>query len=257
MKLAHLGAISTGTVIVLGIALIAPAFIRSSSDANRGISVLLSFDVLGNNDEAVSDWCSGLASVLDRHGTKAAVFMAGKTANESPECVTSFSGDVDIGSRTYSYADLTAIDYRVALDEVWTGKVAVDEAGGTSSKLFKAPYGSADDNIYSLLRRSEILADFSYADHYNKFENDQFVKYNLTSFAGNSDGQRQFFELISDPSSSITAPLVVNFDDSMQIQHIDDFITRLEGVQDDDRIHLVSASDLLGIDLTVREGDLH
>ena len=255
MKLAHLGAISTGTVIVLGIALIAPAFIRSSSDANRGVSILLSFDVLGSNDEAASDWCSDLASVLDRHKTKAVVFMAGKTAKESPECVTSFSEDVDIGSQTYSYVDLTAVDYRVALDDVWMGKVAIDEAGRISSKLFKAPYGSADDNIYSLLRRSEILADFSYADHYNKFENDQFVKYNLTSFAGDQDGQGQFFALISDPSSSVTAPVVVNFDDSMQIQHIDDFLTELEGVQDD-RIHLVSASDLLGVDLTVREGEL-
>lgn len=251
MKLAHLGALSTGTVIIIGLALIVPAFIRNGTEADRGTSILLSFDILGNG--GASGWCSDLASVLARHQIKATVFVSGKTAQASPECATSFSSGVDVGSRTYSYVDLTKADYTTALDEVRTGKVALDEAGKLNSRLFRAPYGSTDQNIYSLLSRSGILADFSYVSQYDKFENGQFVKYNLTSFAGDSDGQEQFFALISNPSS-VTAPVTVNFDSSMQIGDIDEFISRLESMHED-RIHVVSASDLAGIDLTVREGE--
>ncbi|MEW6603164.1 MAG: polysaccharide deacetylase family protein [Thermoproteota archaeon] len=252
MKLAHLGAISTGIVIVLGVALIAPAFLHNDSDANPGVSVMISFDVLDSNDaKATSSWCSDLASVIDRHQIKATLFLSGKTAEASPECVTSFSSDVDIGSRTYSYVDLTAIDYRIALDEVWNGKVAIDEAGRMNSKLFKAPYGSTDENIYSLLSRSGILADFSYRDQYNKYQSDRFVKYNLTSLAGDQNGQEQFFALVSDPSG-ITSPVAVNFDSSMQMEQIDEFVSKLRSVQNG-RIHIVNASDLTGMNLTIRE----
>lgn len=252
MKLAHLGALSTGTVIVVGLALIVPAFMGNGTEANRGTSILLSFDILGNDND-VSGWCSDLASVLARHQIKAAVFMSGKTAQANPECVTSFPSSVDIGSRTYSYVDLTKTDYTTALDEVRNGKVALDETGKINSRLFKAPYGSTDQNIYSLLSRSGILADFSYASQYNKFEDGQFVKYNLTSFAGDNDGQEQFFALISNPSSAMTT-VTMNFNSSMQIENIDEFISRLESLHED-RIHVVSASDLAGIDLTIREGE--
>lgn len=250
MKLAQLGAISTGVLIVIGITLIAPAFLRNGTGIDPGVSILLSFDILDNDNAA--EWCAGLASLLDKHKTKAAVFISGKTAQANPGCVTSFSSDVDIGSRTYSYVDLVAIDYRIALDEVWTGKVAVDEAGKINSKLFKAPYSSTDQNIYSLLSRSGILADFSYIGQYNKLENDQFVKYSLTSFAGDKD-QKQFFSLIS--NQTLVTSIAVNFDSSMQLARIDEFITRLQAVQNE-RIHIVNASDLTGINLTIREGEL-
>jgi peptidoglycan/xylan/chitin deacetylase (PgdA/CDA1 family) len=249
MKLAHLGVLSTGTVIVVGLALIVPAFMGNGTEANRETSILLSFDILGNDN--VSGWCSDLTSVLARHQIKAAVFMSGKTAQSNPECVTSFPSSVDIGSRTYSYVDLTKTDYATALEQVRNGKIALDETGKINSRLFKAPYSSTDQNIYSLLSRSGILADFSYASQYNKFEDGQFVKYNLTSFAGDNDGQEQFFALISNPSS-VTTPVTVNFDSSMQMENIDKFISRLESLHED-RIHVVSASDLAGIDL--REGE--
>jgi len=248
MKLAYLGAISTGTVIVVGLVLIAPAFLRNGTGTDPGVSVLLSFDVLDSGDAA--EWCAGLESVLDKHEVKATVFVSGKTTQASPECA-SFPPDVDVGSRTYSYVDLTSIDYRVALDEVWTGKVAVDEAGGINSKLFKAPNGSADQNIYSLLSRSGILADFSYSDQYNKYENDRFVKYNLTSFVGDRE-QEQFFALIS--NQTLVASIAVNFDSSVDLAQIDDFITRLKSVQND-RMHIVNASGLTGINLTIRESE--
>lgn len=255
MKLAHLGAISTGIVVVIGIVLIVPAFLRNGTGTDQGVIILLSFDIQGNDDaEAVSSWCRDLASVLEKHRIKAAVFVSGEIAETKPECVTSFSSDVDIGSQTYSYVNLTAIDYTDALEEVRAGKNAVDEAGEINSRLFKAPFGSTDENIYSLLKRSMILADFSYSSQYNKSENDLFIKYNLTSFSGNNDGQEQFFALISS-SSPVTTPIAVNFDSSMQVEQIDEFISKLESVHNH-RILFVNASDLTGLDLTIREDEL-
>jgi hypothetical protein len=249
MKLVHLGAVSTGIVVLIGVILIVPAFLRDGTGTN-GIILLLSFDVQGDSD--VSSWCQGLASVLHKHQIKAAVFVSGEIAQTKPECVASFSSDVDVGSQTYSYVDLTAIDYIEALEEVRAGKRAVDEAGQIDSRLFKAPYGSTDENIYSLLQRSRVLADFSYPSQYNKFENDLFVKYNLTSFSGDTDGQSQFFAFISS-SSPVTTPIAVNFDSSMQLEQIDEFISKLESVYY--RIHFVNASDLTGLNLTVLEDE--
>ena len=177
--------------------------------------------------------------------------VSGQAAQASPECA-SFPRGVDVGSRTFSYVDLTATDYRIALDEVWTGKVAVDEVGGINSKLFKAPHGSTDENIYSLLSRSGILADFSYCGQYNKYENDRFVKYNLTSFSGDSE-QEQFFSLIS--NQTLVASVAVNFDSSVPLAQIEQFIARLQSLNDG-RIHVVSASELTAMSLTIREGDL-
>lgn len=252
MKLAQLGAVSTGVVIVVGVALIAPAFLRDGTGIDPGISVLLSFDVLENGSaDANSSWCSGLAALLESRGVKGAVFVSGQAAQASQECA-SFPQGVDVGSRTFSYVDLTTTDYRIALDEVWTGKVAVDEAGGINSKLFKAPHGLTDENIYSLLSRSGILADFSYGGQYNKYENDRFVKYNLTSFSGDSE-QEQFFSLIS--NQTLVASVAVNFDSSVPLAQIEQFIARLQSLNDG-RIHVVSASELTAMSLTIREGDL-
>ena len=78
----------------------------------------------------------------------------GKLAESYPKCVTLFSSNdgIDIGSSTYNYINLTSTqDYLLTLEEVKEGKRAVDSIGRLDSKLFKAPSGSTNQNIYSLL----------------------------------------------------------------------------------------------------------
>jgi peptidoglycan/xylan/chitin deacetylase (PgdA/CDA1 family) len=255
MKLVHLGVISTGTIIVIGLAMVVPAFTQHNPDRSVP-SVMLSFSILDSND--VLNWCKDLSSVLEKHGIRATVFVSGKTAESDPECVTSFSSGIDIGSQTYSYANLTSIpDYTHALEEVKMGKQAVDAAGNLNSRLFKAPYGATDDNIYSLLSRSDILADFSYASQYNKYEESQFVRYDLKSLRGDSEGLGMFSAFVLDDDvvrPFAPVPIAINFDSSMQVEHIDEFISKLKSDYGES-IRFANASDLIGTDLTVRTGE--
>jgi hypothetical protein len=186
MKLVHMAAIATGLIIIIGVVMVSPAFFRSFGHSDTETPVLLAFNVRDVGDaRAASAWCMDLSALLDERQIKAAVFLSGKMAEAAPECVSSFSSSIDIGSRTYSYMDIVAIaDYSKALDEVKKGKQAVDRAGNLDSGLFSAPYGSVDDNIYSLLNRSRILADFTYNDYYNKYENRFYVKYEITTIIG-------------------------------------------------------------------------
>lgn len=255
MKLIHLGMVSTGTIIVLGLAMVVPAFTQHGPGKSIP-SVMLSFVVLDNAN--ASGWCTGLSSLLEKHDVKATVFVSGKTAQASPECVMSFSPDVDIGSQTYSYADLTAIeDYTKAFEELERGKEAVDRVGNLDSNLFRAPYGRTDENIYSLAGRAGIVADFSYNNRYHKYEGDQFVRYDLKTITGDSEGLRLFSVVAMDDDvvrPLLPVPVAITFDNAMQLEHIDEFISELESGYGDS-IHFVNASDLAGTDLTVRAGE--
>lgn len=255
MKLVHLGIISTGTIIALGIAMVAPAFTQRNPE--RSIpSVMLIFSITSKHGEA-SEWCEALSSVLKRQEVKATVFVSGIMAESHPECITSFSSNVDIGSQTYGYEDLTSIsNYTQALEDVERGKKAVDEAGDLSSRLFKAPYGRTNENIYSLLSNSGIIADFSYVSQYNRFENNLFVRYDLKTFRGDSEGLRMFSVVSLDddvvrPYDPV--PIAINFDEAMEIDIIDNFISQLKS-DNLDIIHFVNASDIIGLDLTIHNG---
>ena len=258
MKLVHLGAISTGMVVVLGLAMVIPAFTQHQQEVDPRVPIMLSFSISGNGG---AGWCQDISSLLANHEIKATVFVTGKTAQSTPECVLSFSSsagsNIDVGSQTYSFADLTSVEYTTALEEINSGKQAVDNAGNIDSKIFTAPYGATDENIYSLLSRSGILADFSYKSQYNKSEDGQFVKYDLKSLTGDSEGL-QIFSLIfqdDDRTPALTrVPVMINFDDSMSVEHIDKFISQLKSSYSDS-IRFVNASELTGIDLTVRRGE--
>jgi peptidoglycan/xylan/chitin deacetylase (PgdA/CDA1 family) len=242
MKLIHLGAIVTGILIVIGIAIVAPVFTLSSNSGPRS-TVMLSFSVTGESDTA--QWCKDLSSVLEKYDIKASVFFSGTVAENSAECVTVFENSIDIGSQTYSYVKLPSIqDYSIQLEEVRKGKQSVDDAGSLQSKLFKAPYGLTDQNIYSILSRSEILADFSYDDHYNKYHESQFILFNASVFNG-IDHSPEFFINLGEEKS----PVIIWFDDKVPINQIDTFISRLKV----EEIHFVNASELAGIELTIRE----
>src|ERR1700756_5493706 len=146
MKIVHVGAIITGIVISMGVLLILPEFLRPSPTQ----PILLSFSI--TNEQNLPNWCHDLSYVLEKNNVKAAVFVIGKVAERHPDCVTGFPQDVDIGSESYDHVALTSIsDYTTQLAEVKNGKAAVDKAGNLDSKLFKAPYGATDANIYSLL----------------------------------------------------------------------------------------------------------
>jgi len=205
---------------------------------------MLSFSILeiGN----VSEYCSNLSSILTLHNVKATVFFVGRGAEQNPEAVSCLSNACDIGSQTYSYVDLTSIpDYTVQLDEVERGKQAVDSAGDLCSKLFKAPYGSTDENIYSLLGRSEIIADFSYEDHYNIYENGHFVRFEAAVYEG-SNHTADFFLTLPETDR----PLIIDFDNTYSTSNIDFFLSRLKT----GKIEFVTASEVAGTPLTIRGG---
>lgn len=252
MKLVHLGIISTGTIIVLGVAMIAPAFTQREPDHSIP-SVMLFFSITDPNE--ASDWCRELASILNKHEVRASLFISGRTAESHPECVTTFSSDIDIGSQTYTYTDLTLIsDYSEASAEIEQGKRAIDDIGALNSRLFKAPYGRTDDNIYSLLNRANIVADYSYVNHYNKYENNQFIKYDLKVLSGNAEGLKLFSVVASDddvvrPYNSV--PIVINFDNSISVEDVDNFVSKMKS-EYRQGIQFVNVSDVIGQDVTGR-----
>lgn len=240
MKIVHVGAISTGTVILLGILMVIPPFIQPSPP----LRIALAFSVVDENNAL--NWCHDLSRVLEKYDVKATVFVTGRIADLYPNCVRDFSNSVDIGSQTYHYVSLTTInDYAAQLDEIKRGKEAVDRAGKLSSKVFKAPYEETNENIYSFLSRSGILADFSYDHQYNKYYQGQFIKFNLDEYDGN-EHNTDFFR-----SLPVTNPVLITFDDSTPVEKIDDFISNLKS----HHIVFVSASELTGIELTVRQGE--
>lgn len=244
MKLTHLGAISTGIVILASIALVVPALTYKSVSTQK---VMLSFIINENADDSLPSWCSGLYEFISENDLKATIFVTGKTADEYPQCLSIFSNqtNVDLGSRTYSYVDLKTVnDYSQALLEVKQGKMAVDNAGSVDSKLFKAPYGSTDENIYSLLNRSGVTADFSYQHQYNWHNNEQFIKFDLESYVWD-EKPANFPKYRSERN----IPIEVILDNSIPISEIERFVLELKSETD---VELVNASELVNNDLTDR-----
>lgn len=238
MKIVHAGIITTVIVISLGLLMVVPSFILPAKPQ----TVLLSFSIVDEHN--TPQWCNELSSVLKKYNVKAIVFVTGKIAEQYPECVSTFPDNVDIGSQTYNYENLVSIDdYTARLDEIKNGKRAIYYAGNIDSRIFKAPYGSTDNEIYSLLSRSGIIADFSYTDQYNKYYDNKFIKFEINSYDGKSHSADFFRGL------PVTGkPVFINFDNSTPASQIDDLLSKLKSKQ----INFVSASDLTGFDLTIR-----
>ena len=237
MKMVITGFVVTLLVISLAIIMIIPNFALQKSQAVG----LLIFDI--TDDKNLPQWCNELSDFINTNKIDAAVFVSGNLVERFPQCANKFHPGVDVGSQTYSYVSLTTIsDYELQLEEVHKGKEAVDSAGHFDSKLFRAPYGKTDENIYSLLSKNNIVADFSYKNQYNKFHNGQFLKFNVNSYSN----PENFSNLII----SEELPLVVTFDNSIPVSKISSFVS---GV-DSKKFRFVSASELTGLDLTVRGG---
>jgi peptidoglycan/xylan/chitin deacetylase (PgdA/CDA1 family) len=114
LKLKTAAIISTACVVVAGFAMITPLFFRANGAASEPVvppqKVMLSFSVTESDD--VVRWCTQLGSLLDDHKMRAAVFFPGELADKYPECIWDFHPEVDIGSQTYHYVNLTKGDRR-------------------------------------------------------------------------------------------------------------------------------------------------
>ena len=240
LKLTHAAIISTTLIITFGILIVAPSFVRPYG-AHK-LKIMLSVNII--DPANVVAWCGDLAAFLQENGISATVFFAGKIAEMFPESVRGFSDSIDIGSETYSYVDLASLrDSSLQLEEVDKGKFVVDIAGNLSSKIFKTPFGSAGENIYSLLRASGIVADFSYLNHYNVWANDQFVKYGCSAFNGDEHSADFFMSL---PKTG--QPIILNFNNTLPVSCITELVLQLKGVD----VEFVNASQLTGLCLTGR-----
>ena len=241
MKVKLVAAIITVLIIIVGFIMISPLILRPGNVEAKQ-KVMLSFSVL-QSDDAV-EWCKNLSSILNAYDMSATVFVVGRVAEQYPQTVLSFSDKVDIGSETYSYSNLTSIsDYSIKLEEVRKGKAAVDNAGHLDSRIFRAPYGATDQDIYSLLSRSGILADFSYKNQYNVYQNGQFIRFDATVFEGR-DHSPDFLLTVN----RTLQPLIVDFDNTYSTSTIESFLSRLKTSD----LEFVNASELVGLALTQR-----
>jgi peptidoglycan/xylan/chitin deacetylase (PgdA/CDA1 family) len=244
LKLLWAAIISTTIVIVLGIGLILPFFFGVLHEEATQ-KIMLSFSILDFGN--VTEYCNELSSILEKWNIKATVFFVGKVAEQNPEAVRVFNNNTDVGSQTYSYVDVTLIaDYTLQLEEISKGKTAVDDAGNLGSRLFKAPYGATDENIYSLLSRSDILADFSYDNQYNVFYNGQFIKFPATVYDGFEEPAEFFLSL---PNTK--APLIITFDNTQPLADVNTLVSTLKS----GNFAFCKASEIVGFNLTLR-GDV-
>ncbi len=232
--------ISTSIVIILGFAMITPFFINFTAKTPQVI--LLFFYV--NDDSNITDWCRDLSILLDEKGFRATIFFSGIIAEQYPESVALFGDGIDIGSQTFSYTNLSSIDdYTRQLEEIQKGKQFVDEAGNLSSRLFRVPIGYTDENIYSLLSRSGIIADFSYKTHYNKYHGDHFLLFNITSIDG--------LKVSSRTLKNLENPSIIFFENSTPLMIIRKALSHLIS----SNTQVINASDLTSLELTIRNGE--
>src|SRR6185503_5488436 len=172
------GILASVIVIVVGILYTLPPYLKAIEASQRVPTAILSISIVSRDN--MPTWCTEISEYLARTSVKATIFFAGEIAEEYPDCPRSFSQDVDIGSSTYSYGKLSAArDYNDRLDDIRKGKEAIDSLTGIDSRIFKAPLGYTDDDIYSLLSRNNITVDFSGDQSFNRYHDDQFVFYEL------------------------------------------------------------------------------
>lgn len=221
MRLRSVATIVTALVIIVGFAMISPLFYAPTTEENSEQQVMLSFAV-SKTDGAI-DWCESVSTILFKYDLPATVFFVGEVAEQNPSAVTCFNDKVAIGSQTYSNVDLSSLsDYSQKLWEVQQGKLAVDQAGNINSKVFRTSK-STDADIYSLLSRSNITADFSYNNQYNVYQNDRFVKVEAKVFEAHGHSPDYF--LIKAQSSK---PIIIEFDNSWLPSEIDSFLMQLK-----------------------------
>ena len=232
------GIIATSTIIFLGVLLVSPVFLI----AEKPTPVMLSFSLYDQSNLEI--WCKELSEWASSKNIKGSIFLSGEVAEKYPSCITLFPKSFDVGSQTYSYVQLNQInDYSVQLEEVQKGRESINKVGNLDSKLFKAPYGETDDNIYSILNRNEILADFSYQNQYNKFHNNQFLKFDLVTYDSHDVSNN-----IKDDVELSEFPIQIEFNSFQSITEIKKIVNEIQSWN----IEFESASDVSNLELTRR-----
>jgi len=245
MKIFKAAIISTALLIAVGAGLASQVFLTVADVPKQNVMISISL----NDNMNLPQWCDELSAFLEEAEIKATIFVTGKVAKNYPDCVRSLAANkmLDIGSQTYSYISLPSIqDYTIQLKEVQNGKSAIDMAGEVNSQLFKAPHRETNDDIYSLLNRSSIMADFSYRDHYNKYYQGYYIWFNVTSIDV-TDQEPSFVQEIS----KADVPIIINFDNHHSIEQLEEIVSHLKT----SHFHLLNASELTQLDLTIRGED--
>jgi peptidoglycan/xylan/chitin deacetylase (PgdA/CDA1 family) len=238
------GVVATAIVVVIGALYAAPPYIKWVESSQRVPSVMLSFSI--TSDKNMPEWCESVAELLNKNQLNAVVFFPGKIAEKYPDCVRSFHHGVDKGSSTYSFTKLSAErDYLDQLEDVRKGKAVLDSIAHVESKSFKAPYGYTDDNIYSLLSRNNITADFSKDGSYNKYNDKIFIYYDLTTFNLNEFSSE---EIGSQVAKKVAGQIQITADNSVPLEKISSLVNDILQKQD---AKFVSASDIAETNLTV------
>lgn len=229
--------IATSAVILLGLLMVIPIFFIDFKPP----LVILEFE--NPENEYASVLCSQVSTYLEEEGMKAVIFISGKFAESNPNCPIFYNSNIDIGSQTYNYIDLPKTsDYLDQLEEVKKGKEAVNKAGKLETKLFKAPYGETNDDIYSILNRAGIHADFSYKDHYNKFHDDKFLRFDLFSMNPEDLEQIDFSKLDKN------IPIALIFAKSFTLEEVKETVEILK----QNNVMFTNPSEITGLQLTVR-----
>jgi peptidoglycan/xylan/chitin deacetylase (PgdA/CDA1 family) len=238
--------LASAIVIGLGVLYALPPYLKAIESSQKVPEVLLSLSI--TSDQNMPDWCRDIADFVNNNHLKAVVFFSGEVAEQYPECVRDFSADVDIGSSTYSYEKLSAErDYLNQLEDIRKGKAVIDSIAGINSKVFKAPHGYTDDNIYSLLSRNGITADFSREGSFNRFDNEKFIFNELKTFKlSNSSADEIETELSHKGSDQIQ----ITADNSMSAEEITSLVAR---ILDNHDSSFTNASDLTALNLTSRD----
>jgi peptidoglycan/xylan/chitin deacetylase (PgdA/CDA1 family) len=238
LKLKQVAAIITVLVIVAGAAMISPLFFRQDQlQVEPKQVIMLSFTV--SEADNVVEWCQNLSSILSSHNLPATIFIEGKTTEQNPQIVKYFGDQVDFGSLTYDNVNLTAIDdYSLKVWEVEQGKKAVDDSANTNSTVFQAPNDATDEDIFSILSSSGIVADFSYKDHFNVYRNGRFEKIVAEVVDANDCSMEYLLK-----RQITTSPLIIQFDNTLTTEQIDSFLFGLKAGSFD----FVKSSQLVGL----------
>jgi hypothetical protein len=220
--------------------MVIPLFLRPVESKEKPV-VMLCCLVQETSDY---DWCKKFSSVINNQHVKAIVFFTGNVVDQFPQLVSLFHDQVDIGSMTYSHKNITTIsDYSLKLEEIKRGKLAVDLAGSIYTRSFYAPFGITDDDIYSILDRSGIVADFSYENQYNINHDGQFIKHNSKQYTI-ADNQTGLY--IEFAKSGI--PVILSVTSTIPPSTIEKVIVELKEAG----VELINGSDLTGLNLTIR-----
>lgn len=220
--------IATALVIIIGLAMISPLFLKQDQAhlENKQI-IILTFTVLKADN--VEDWCQNLSSILISQNLPATIFIEGNVAEQNPKTATCFGTNIEFGSLTYNNVNLTSIDdYSQKLWEVEQGKIAIDKVANVNSQIFKEPNGNIDDDIYSILNRSGIAADFSYTDHFNIYRNDRFEI--IIAEVINANNSSIEYLLNRERTDS---PIILQFENTQPTEQIQSFLSSLKTGQFD------------------------